>query len=36
VKYFIELHGGKVTMESKVSQGTTVTFTLPLETEVIV
>lgn len=33
VKYFIELHGGKVTMESKVGQGTTVAFTLPLESE---
>ncbi|QDK37350.1 ATP-binding protein [Bdellovibrio sp. NC01] len=33
VKYFIELHGGKVTMESKVGVGTTVTFTLPLESE---
>nr|BFD59215.1 hypothetical protein CKG001_13220 [Bdellovibrio sp. CKG001]BFD62592.1 hypothetical protein BdHM001_12730 [Bdellovibrio sp. HM001] len=33
VKYFIELHGGKVTMESKVGQGTTVSFTLPLESE---
>ncbi|UXR64020.1 ATP-binding protein [Bdellovibrio bacteriovorus] len=33
VKYFIELHGGKVTMESKVGQGTTVSFTLPLDAE---
>ncbi|WP_374001612.1 ATP-binding protein [Bdellovibrio bacteriovorus] len=33
VKYFIELHGGKVLMESKVGQGTTVSFTLPLESE---
>ncbi len=33
VKYFIELHGGKVTMESQVAQGTTVSFTLPLESE---
>lgn len=33
VKYFIELHGGKVTMESKVGFGTTVSFTLPLESE---
>lgn len=34
VKYFIELHGGKVTMESKLGHGTTVTFTLPIETEI--
>jgi signal transduction histidine kinase len=33
VKYFIELHGGKAAMESKVGQGTTVSFTLPLESE---
>ncbi len=33
VKYFIELHGGKVTMESKVGHGTTVAFTLPVESE---
>ncbi|MEN0059025.1 MAG: CHASE2 domain-containing protein [Bdellovibrio sp.] len=33
VKYFIELHGGKVKMESVVGQGTTVTFTLPLDSE---
>ncbi|WP_415063393.1 CHASE2 domain-containing protein [Bdellovibrio sp.] len=33
VKYFIELHGGKVKMESTVGQGTTVSFTLPLDTE---
>lgn len=33
VKYFIELHGGKVKMESTVGQGTTVTFTLPLDSE---
>jgi Osmosensitive K+ channel histidine kinase len=31
VKYFIELHGGKVIMESTVGVGTTVSFTLPLE-----
>jgi two-component system phosphate regulon sensor histidine kinase PhoR len=30
VKYFIELHGGKVTLDSKVGSGTTVSFTLPL------
>ncbi|NUN07229.1 MAG: histidine kinase, partial [Bdellovibrio sp.] len=33
VKYFIELHGGKVRMESSLGQGTTVAFTLPLDTE---
>ncbi|UOF02402.1 CHASE2 and HATPase_c domain-containing protein [Bdellovibrio reynosensis] len=33
VKYFIELHGGKVKMESVVGTGTTVSFTLPLDTE---
>ncbi len=31
VKYFIELHGGKVAMESKWGVGTTVSFTLPLD-----
>lgn len=31
VKYFIELHGGKVDMESKLGKGTTVSFTLPLD-----
>jgi signal transduction histidine kinase len=36
VKYFIELHGGKVEMESKVGQGTTVSFTLPLESEDVI
>jgi signal transduction histidine kinase len=30
VKYFIELHGGKVGLESKLGGGTTVSFTLPL------
>lgn len=30
VKYFIELHGGKVSLESKVGSGSTVSFTLPL------
>ncbi|MNK52436.1 Histidine protein kinase DivJ [compost metagenome] len=33
VKYFIELHGGKVSMDSKLGVGTTVSFTLPLENE---
>ncbi len=33
VKYFIELHGGKVVMESKLGKGTTVSFTLPLDEE---
>jgi len=33
VKYFIELHGGKVKMESTVGHGTTVSFTLPLDNE---
>lgn len=30
VKYFIELHGGKVRLESKVGTGSAVSFTLPL------
>lgn len=30
VKYFIELHGGKVDLTSKIGSGTTVSFTLPL------
>jgi signal transduction histidine kinase len=30
VKYFIELHGGTVQLESELNQGTTVSFTLPL------
>ena len=30
VKYFIELHGGQVNLESKLGSGTTVSFTLPL------
>jgi signal transduction histidine kinase len=30
VKYFIELHGGKVSLDSKMGSGTTVSFTLPL------
>ncbi|MNT80225.1 Histidine protein kinase DivJ [compost metagenome] len=33
VKYFIELHGGTVVMESQLGQGTTVSFSLPLEEE---
>lgn len=33
VKYFIELHGGRVNMTSILGQGTTVSFTLPLESE---
>lgn len=33
VKYFIELHGGKVSMESKWGSGTTVSFTLPIEND---
>jgi signal transduction histidine kinase len=32
VKYFIELHGGTVSLESEVKRGTKVSFTLPLET----
>lgn len=30
VKYFIELHGGQVRLESDLGRGTTVSFTLPL------
>lgn len=33
VKYFIELHGGKVEMQSTFGQGTTVSFTLPIDNE---
>lgn len=33
VKYFIELHGGQVFIESSLGQGTTVSFSLPLETD---
>jgi two-component system, OmpR family, phosphate regulon sensor histidine kinase PhoR len=33
VKYFIELHGGKVFINSRIGEGTTVGFTLPLEAE---
>lgn len=33
VKYFIELHGGKVSLESQVGSGTTVSFQLPLQDE---
>ncbi|HMN68952.1 MAG TPA: HAMP domain-containing sensor histidine kinase, partial [Bdellovibrionales bacterium] len=31
VKYFIELHGGEVFLESDVGKGTRVGFTLPLQ-----
>ncbi len=31
VKYFIELHGGTVTLESQVNLGTTLHFSLPIE-----
>lgn len=30
VKYFIELHGGRVSLDSEVGKGSTVSFTLPL------
>lgn len=30
VKYFVELHGGQVYMDSQISKGTTVSFTLPV------
>ncbi len=33
VKYFIELHGGKVLLESQVGKGTTISFRLPLQEE---
>jgi signal transduction histidine kinase len=33
VKYFVELHGGKVSLQSRVGHGTNVSFTLPLESE---
>jgi signal transduction histidine kinase len=35
VKYFIELHGGKVSLESKVGVGTSVSFTLPLSSDTV-
>ncbi len=34
VKYFIELHGGEVFLESELGKGTKVSFSLPLEEEV--
>jgi signal transduction histidine kinase len=33
VKYFIELHGGEVFLESELRKGTKVSFSLPLEEE---
>jgi signal transduction histidine kinase len=33
VKYFVELHGGRVEIESELKKGTTVSFLLPLEPE---
>jgi two-component system, OmpR family, phosphate regulon sensor histidine kinase PhoR len=33
VKYFIELHGGSVHLESELKKGTVVSFSLPLENE---
>ncbi len=33
VKYFVELHAGRVTLQSVVGQGTTVGFFLPLQNE---
>lgn len=33
VKYFIELHGGEVSVESRLGQGTVFTFNLPLDAE---
>ncbi len=33
VKYFVELHDGRVTLQSTVGQGTTVGFFLPLQTD---
>lgn len=35
VKYFIELHGGSVDLQSEVGKGTTITLSLPLETETL-
>jgi len=31
VKFFIELHGGKVALESEIGKGTTISFCLPIE-----
>ena len=33
VKQFVEAHGGQVTVESKLSQGSTFRFTLPHEAQ---
>jgi len=33
VKYFVELHGGQVKMDSQIGKGTTVVFNLPIATE---
>jgi signal transduction histidine kinase len=30
-KHLVELHGGRLTIESELNEGTTVTFTLPIE-----
>lgn len=35
VKYFVELHGGSVDLQSELGKGTTVTLRLPLETETL-
>ncbi|MCX7978704.1 MAG: ATP-binding protein [Bdellovibrionaceae bacterium] len=35
VKYFVELHGGSVKMESRLGAGSTVSFTLPLDREAV-
>lgn len=31
VKWIVELHGGEITVESKLGEGSTFTFKLPIE-----
>ncbi len=36
VKWIVELHGGEITVESKLGEGSTFTFKLPIEKKSII